>query len=239
MLWLPAASFSPNPLSRFANIIDQLADDVRNKIDIKLIGPANSTGLQSMIRELHRQPLGADAKETLKDVSIISPLATASDDTLLFQPTPAGGGADVRPASPRKTVQMFLEEAVPGLTFFRTIATDEVILKELMAELARRRVPVVQQTTPDERPDPKLAHVVILTEWDTPYARFSQPKLPVEPLMRSLGSRISGRHGCTRTVICAELTDNCQAIRPKRVSATRRKKPSLGRTRLRSRQRKD
>ncbi|PYJ88842.1 MAG: hypothetical protein DME71_11710 [Verrucomicrobia bacterium] len=171
LLWLPAASFSPNPLSRFANIIDQLADDVRNKIDIKLIGPANSTGLQSMIRELHRQPLGADAKETLKDVSIISPLATASDDTLLFQPTPAGGGADVRPASPRKTVQMFLEEAVPGLTFFRTIATDEVILKELMAELARRRVPVVQQTTPDERPDPKLAHVVILTEWDTPYGR--------------------------------------------------------------------
>ena len=171
VLWLPAASFSPNPLSRFANIIDQLADDVRNKIDIKLIGPANSTGLQSMIRELHRQPLGADAKETLKDVSIISPLATASDDTLLFRPTPAGGGAEVRPASPKKTVQMFLEEAVPGLTFFRAIATDEVILKELMAELARRRVPVVQQTTPGGSPVPKVAHVVILTEWDTPYGR--------------------------------------------------------------------
>jgi hypothetical protein len=171
VLWLPAASFSPNPLSRFANIIDQLADDVRNKIDVKLIGPANSTGLQSMIRELHRQPLGADARETLKDVSIISPLATASDDTLLFRPTPASGGTDVRPALPKKTVQMFLEEAVPGLTFFRAIATDEVILKELMAELARRRVPVVQQTTPDGSPVPKVAHVVILTEWDTPYGR--------------------------------------------------------------------
>jgi hypothetical protein len=105
VLWLPAASFSPNPLSRFANIIDQLADDVRNKIDIKLIGPANSTGLQSMIRELHRQPLGADARETLKDVSIISPLATASDDTLP-EATPASG--DRRsPASPRKTVRCF------------------------------------------------------------------------------------------------------------------------------------
>jgi hypothetical protein len=171
VLWLPAASFSPNPLSRFANIIDQLADDVRNKIDVKLIGPANSTGLQSMIRELHRQSLGADARETLKDVSIISPLATASDDTLLFRPTPASGGTDVRPALPKKTVQMFLEEAVPGLTFFRAIATDEVILKELMAELARRRVPVVQQTTPDGSPVPKVAHVVILTEWDTPYGR--------------------------------------------------------------------
>jgi hypothetical protein len=46
-----------------------------------------------------------------------------------------------------------------------------VILKELMVELARRRVPVVQQPTPDGKPDPKLAHVVILTEWDTPYGR--------------------------------------------------------------------
>jgi hypothetical protein len=166
VLWLPAASFSPNPLSRFANLIDQLTDDVRNKIDIKLIGPANSTGLQSMIRELHRRRLGEDAKETLKDISIVSPLATASDDALLFQPTAASGGTDDRP-----TVQTFVEDAVPRLTFFRTIATDEVVLKELMAELARRRVPVVQQTIPNASPVPKVAHVVILTEWDTPYGR--------------------------------------------------------------------
>ena len=172
LLWLPAASFNPSPLSRFANIIHQLADDVRDKIDIKLIGPANSTGLQSMIRELRRQPpLAADAKETLKNVSIVSPLATASDDTLLFRPSSASAGTDVGPASPKQTVQMFLEDAVPGLTFFRTIATDEVILKELMAELTRRRVPVVQQTTSDGRPVRKVAHVVILTEWDTPYGR--------------------------------------------------------------------
>jgi hypothetical protein len=166
VLWLPAASFSPNPLSRFANLIDQLTDDVRNKIDIKLIGPANSTGLQSMIRELHRRRLGEDAKETLKDISIVSPLATASDDALLFQPTAASGGTDDRP-----TVQTFVEDAVPRLTFFRTIATDEVVLKELMAELARRHVPVVQQTIPNASPVPKVAHVVILTEWDTPYGR--------------------------------------------------------------------
>jgi hypothetical protein len=165
LVWLPAASFSPNPLSRFANLIDQLADDVRNKIDIKLIGPANSTGLQSMIRELHRQQLAADAKETLKYVSIISPLATASDDALLFWTAPASGGTDA------KTVQAFLEQNVPDLTFFRAIATDEVVLKELMAELARRHVPVVPQTTPDASPVPKPAHVVILTEWDTPYGR--------------------------------------------------------------------
>ena len=193
LLWLPAASFNPNPLRRIANIIDQLADDVRDKIDIKLIGPANSTGLQSMIRELLRlKSLRADVPETVKDISIISPLATASDDTLLFQPTPAGGGTDIRPASSGTTVQMFLKEA--GLTFFRTVATDEVILKELIAELARRRVPVVQQTTPDGSPVPKLAHVVILSEWDTPYGRSLSTIFAAQASGRSINEIIKQPH---------------------------------------------
>src|SRR5438874_8905542 len=193
LLWLPAASFNPNPLRRIANIIDQLADDVRDKIDIKLIGPANSTGLRSMIRELLRlKSLRADVPETVKDISIISPLATASDDTLLFQPTPAGGGTDIRPASSGTTVQMFLKEA--GLTFFRTVATDEVILKELIAELARRRVPVVQQTTPDGSPVPKLAHVVILSEWDTPYGRSLSTIFAAQASGRSINEIIKKPH---------------------------------------------
>ena len=56
-------------------------------------------------------------KKTLEGVDIISPLATASDDTLLFRPTTGGGAADVAPNSPGEKVKMFLEEAVPGLTF--------------------------------------------------------------------------------------------------------------------------
>src|SRR5438093_1092192 len=36
VVWLPAANFSVSPLSRFANIVDQLAGDIRHKIDIKL-----------------------------------------------------------------------------------------------------------------------------------------------------------------------------------------------------------
>jgi len=88
--WLPAASFDPFPLSRFANIIYQLAGDIPNKIDIKLIGPANSTGLQNMIREVRTHTLRTKEQDSLKGVSIISPGATASDETLLFEPTPPG-----------------------------------------------------------------------------------------------------------------------------------------------------
>jgi hypothetical protein len=180
VLWLPAASFNPNPLSRFANIVDQLAGDIREKVDIRLIGPANSTGLQSMVREVRqrsgppentKEGLPQNTKDTLNGISIFSPRATASDEWLLFRPKSAGGGTEVRSASTKNTVQALVEEAAPGLKFVRTIAPDDLVLKNLIAELARRRVPVVQQTTPDGRPISKVAHIVILSEWDTPYGR--------------------------------------------------------------------
>ena len=44
-------------------------------------------------------------------------------------------------------------------------------MEEAIAELERRRIPVIAQTKPDPRPLSKLAHVVILSEWDTPYGR--------------------------------------------------------------------
>ncbi len=171
VLWLPAASFNVNPLSRFASIIDQLAGDIRDKIDIELIGPANSTGLQSMVREVRQPPgLPQNAKDTLKEISIFSPRATASDEWLLFRPSSAGGAAEVRSASREKTVQELLETAAPGLEFVRTIAPDDFIVEKLIAELTRRGVPVVQQTTPDGTSS-QVAHIVILSEWDTPYGR--------------------------------------------------------------------
>src|SRR6266404_1226325 len=46
VVWLPAANFNFNPLRCLARLIDQLAPkDIRDKIDVRLIGPANSTGL--------------------------------------------------------------------------------------------------------------------------------------------------------------------------------------------------
>jgi len=172
VLWLPAASFSPNPLSRFAYIVDKLTSQSRSNIDIKLIGPANSTGLQSMVREA-RQPDGlpASVQQTLKDISIFSPRATASDEWLLFRSTSGGGAARDRSASKKQTVRDLVEGAAPGLKFVRTIAPDQLVVERLIAELARRRVPVVQQTTPGGRPISKMAHTVILTEWDTPYGK--------------------------------------------------------------------
>src|SRR5206468_687198 len=150
VVWLPAANFNLNPLHCFAALIDQLApEDIRNKIDVKLIGPANSTGLQSMVREARWYPLSATVQKALDGVSIISPRATASDAVLLSFPASAG-----EPTNPStwKSVKELLETSVTsrsrgGLHFVRTIATDDIVLRELVAELARRRVAVVPQVS--------------------------------------------------------------------------------------------
>src|SRR5262249_34159252 len=51
VLWLPSAGFAPRPLASFAALISQLVDEIHDHVDVKLIGPANSTGLRNMVKE--------------------------------------------------------------------------------------------------------------------------------------------------------------------------------------------
>src|SRR5262249_2229741 len=84
VVWLPAANFDPNPLGIFAALINVLTRDIPDRIGIKLIGPANSTGLQNMVREVRTPPgLSQAAQKALRGVSIVSSRATASDHVLL------------------------------------------------------------------------------------------------------------------------------------------------------------
>jgi len=70
VLWLPATHFSPGPLSSFAALIEVLAKDIRDRINVKLIGPANSTGLQNMIREVRvdQKKVSLDMQKELNGV---------------------------------------------------------------------------------------------------------------------------------------------------------------------------
>jgi len=168
ILWLPAADFNPKPLVNFAALVKWFVPPQREKLDVKLIGPANSTGLEAMLREVHeerpRDPKQDDLLP-LDGVTIISPRATASDAALLSPPNDG----------PQPLVKDVIERAVPpgkrgGLRFVRTIATDDIVLQALVKELALRNVNVAphkdkkQQWVDGD-------HIVILTEWDTPYGR--------------------------------------------------------------------
>ena len=175
VLWLPAANFNVNPLRCFAALINQLApDDLRNHIDVRLIGPANSAGLKSMVKEAYWYPLKQDETScalqgALDGAQIISPRATVPDFTLL---SPAEVSAD----GARKCVEAVVEESIEldsrgGLHFVRTIAPDDQVLSELIAELAKREIVVSQITPGHHSKPPKLSHIVILSEWDTPYGR--------------------------------------------------------------------
>ena len=170
VLWLPAANFDPVPLTRFAGLIDTLASDIRDKVEMKLLGPANSTGLQNMVREVRAPEWNSAPRAALDGVTILSARATAADNLLLYDPTPATGGT---PGAGAKTVAQLLEAAVPrglrdGLHFKRTTATDDIVLGELVKELGLRGVPIAQAGTTKQKPGP---HIVLLTEWDTPYGR--------------------------------------------------------------------
>lgn len=174
ILWLPATNFNPEPLNLFAQLIDVLAPhDIRDKIDVKLLGPANSAGLQKMVREVRADKWNKTRHDALDGVWIFSARATAADDTLLYDPSlePA---ATAGPTP--TTVKEVLEQAVPrdgpgvGLHFVRTIATDEVVLGQLISELKLRHVDV--ESEPGNcHSAAKTPHVVLLREWDTPFAR--------------------------------------------------------------------
>ena len=190
VVWLPAANFNVNPLRCLARLIDRLAPEgIRDKIAVRLIGPSNSMGLQTMVKEAcwdKLTPLKDAAsvamQRTLDGVSIISPLATAPNLTLL-----SGGVSDecVETSVPTtsgsslgtpKSVETILNEFITpgprgGLHFVRTIAPDDWVLDKLIEELARRRIAAVPQTNQNGPTISKPVHIVILSEWDTLYGR--------------------------------------------------------------------
>ena len=185
VLWLPAGNFGQSILSNFAALIDRLSKDIRDKVDVTLIGPANSTGLQNMVREVRAGPLKDTTQAALDGVSIVSALATASDAILLYEPSPQFRRSDL-------SVKKLIEQSVTpgprgGLHFFRSIATDDVVLRELLKELQLRWQSLRSKTKAQSR---ETNHIAILSEWDTPYGRSLNTTFVAEASHRSVNEII-------------------------------------------------
>jgi hypothetical protein len=183
VLWLPSASFAAHPLECFAALIGRLVEKKHDDIDIRLIGPLNSAGLQAMIGEVRdwrgtleqQSEADADRNDALHGVWIISPRATMSEDALLYRPqslsrkVESAVGPDQQ-VPLKESVETEIENSGPtGLRFIRTVAQDNIVLGTLIEELKQRGIDMTHE---DEENRDK---VVVLTEWDSPYGRSLAP----------------------------------------------------------------
>jgi hypothetical protein len=164
VLWLPGASFNSNPLGNFAELLMKLAKTPHDRLDfhVKLIGPANSTGLAAMLREVSDWEPNLSRNRALDGVSIFSARATASDDALW---------EEAQMLTPRANIEDAIDNAVPGggLQFFRTVLPDDLLVGSLIDELELRQVHVAPWY--NGRRWKNGDHVAVLTEWDNTYGR--------------------------------------------------------------------
>ncbi len=191
LLWINDDVFKDNPLEKLATLIKQLKSQTKNaKLEFTLIGPAGSTTLLEMLKEIQK---GFKPQETpaaappdhptyfsqLAGLKIYSATATAEDTILDEELKHAkGGGLNLDPKNPAKdpVAAKFLE---CGITFQRTIKTDKELAKALVEELRLRGV---------EPPD----HIALISEWDTFYGR-SLPKSFEKAWKAKYGDKAKGK----------------------------------------------
>lgn len=198
VLWLNEDNFARAPLQHLGGLVEKIrAKSAQSGLPFKIIGPAGSTTLLAMVREL-AEPGAGNLPEALKDVAMFSASATAPDRLLLGDP-PAGQKS---PASVAALLR------AKGLQFSRAIGTDDRLVRLLIDELERRQVYVAgkagslpqqlrERSLPADRPaledqaentraeDPYRGHrdhVALVAEWDTFYGR-SLPAAFVEAIV--------------------------------------------------------
>jgi hypothetical protein len=178
VLWLPAARFNPYPLANLTALLREIGE----QFPARVIGPANSNGLQALFQEILEPVPGFYYGRTLDKVRFFSARATASDEWI------AG-----HPIEECRSLEDEIREGVTdnewdrgNFEFRRTILTDDVVLKALVDELGLRHVHVGAWKT-DRQTWQDGDHIVVLSEWDSAYGRalaetFQDEAEKTEPL---------------------------------------------------------
>ena len=154
VLWLPASSFNPFPLTRFGALVDKITqrtdrekhgDGTAANLNLVLIGPTNSDGLRNMIQDaITRENDPNSGTTNLNGLSIISARASIPDNELL--------------GNSSQSVQAIIQGAGQDLHFLRSVTPDDIVLRRLIEELQEREIGGNDK-------------IVILTEWDSTYGR--------------------------------------------------------------------
>jgi hypothetical protein len=86
VLWLDDSSFYGNPLEKLSDLADALNPKTYNKkppLTLKILGPAGSTNLRSIVKEVKAASLDDEQKNVLRNVEIFSWAATVDPEKLL------------------------------------------------------------------------------------------------------------------------------------------------------------
>jgi hypothetical protein len=166
VLWLKEQDLGPKPWHELVTVMEHLRKEMNvTPSTYQVLGPRTSGSLSAMLGELKPNTEAGDpvpfsaAVSTrpvvpawLQGAELYSSWATAADPVLLGE---ASGRATATPVEDRF--------ADAGLKLIRTIGTDDALASELVLELKRRKVDV---TAPS-----KMAHIALISEWDTLYGR--------------------------------------------------------------------
>lgn len=162
-LWLDESAFSARdkPLSALLALVKAMkGKEVSATLEFSIIGPASSTTLVAMLKELKNGEL---KKTDPQNVKFYSARATAEDSLLLKE-----SGADQLKKSETNEKFKSVEDVFSAefasskskIEFVRTIGTDRDMAKALAKELKLLR-----------RIDPERDHIALISELDTFYGR--------------------------------------------------------------------
>ncbi|HEY4249185.1 MAG TPA: hypothetical protein VGM64_20340 [Lacunisphaera sp.] len=169
LLWLDDSFFEDNPLIRLPLLLEPLTDvhllpAGTPEPRVALIGPRRSSTLRGMLpswqtdvqplAQFANQDLATLAKKVINRIEIFCATPSAMDEVLVKHPqTPD--------RNPRASIrEKLLKEGFKS--FHNFAATDAQMAREIFGELALRGV--------DLKDDEE--HVVLISEWDTFYARM-------------------------------------------------------------------
>lgn len=165
VLWLKEQDLGSKPLQAMTALLGYLKKEMNaTPSDYRVLGPRTSGSLSAMLEELKETSAAAvsspssapvshpGAPSELQGAKFYSSWATAADPILL--------GETSIPPTAKPVEDRF---AASGLTLIRTIGSDDVLAKELVLELKRRKI--------DLTASEKIPHIALISEWDTLYGR--------------------------------------------------------------------
>lgn len=177
VLWLNEDKFQSNPLLKLSNLISGIKNSVNKndasnacRLEFKILGPAGSTNLVSMMKEVSKLDCKCSKCELVdckcgecefaiyEDFQIYSPFATA-DKTSLFE---HGLGSKSEECKYGNVSKYLVAKSCGKIKLIRTIGSDKDLCESLNRELILRRASPI---------DNNENHIALIAEWDTFYGR--------------------------------------------------------------------